>query len=345
MRPDAIHRLLSILLLLRGGRTQTAEALATDFGVNLRTIYRDIRKLQSSGFSIVAAAGPGGGYTLATGGDLASLLYGDDTALAGLLTGGSLFRLGARREAVEEVLRRAKDLIPREEREILERARSRIHVDGGEWYWRDKPEHDLQVFKDAVLNDRTLAITFTERDQPTIFADTVHPYGLVWKGGFWYLIAFSPRDGTFRRFRVQRVVHAEFTGESFRRDPSFDLAAFWRQDLERFGVGATRVLLRIEAAVIPEFEHFDWKAENRITKATDHWLVEMHVDRFEWLVPLILSYGGRITAIEPESLRARVAEGAEHLSRVHVLNAPPSAESKRTGDCSDIRSRAVRGRG
>jgi predicted DNA-binding transcriptional regulator YafY len=332
-------------MLLCGGRTQTADALAEEFGVNVRTIYRDIRKLQGAGFSIAAATGPGGGYSLGSNAELDPLLYGDDATLAGLLTGGSHARLGAQREAVDKVLRRAEELLAKEDREVLNRVRSRIQIDTTEWYWNDKPEQDLRIFKEAALNDRVLTITFTERDQPTIFADTVHPYGLVWKGGFWYLVAYSTREETFRRYRIQRVMNAEVSGESFQRKRDFDVADFWRKDLESFGLGRTHVVLRIDAVAIPEFVHFRWKSQNTITKSTDHWLVEMRVNRTEWLVPLILSYGGRVSALKPEALRSRVADEARELVRAHSTKAPsPPAKGRRTEE-GDIRSRAVRGRG
>jgi predicted DNA-binding transcriptional regulator YafY len=58
-------RLFAIAEALRARRTGiTAAALATRFGVTLRTIYRDLAALQDAGLPLRADRGRGGGYAL-----------------------------------------------------------------------------------------------------------------------------------------------------------------------------------------------------------------------------------------------------------------------------------------
>ena len=60
-------RLLSILMLLQLRGRQTAEALAAEFEVSVRTIYRDVDELAAAGVPVISDRGPGGGFAL-TGG-------------------------------------------------------------------------------------------------------------------------------------------------------------------------------------------------------------------------------------------------------------------------------------
>ena len=60
-------RLLSILMLLQLRGRLTAETLAAEFEVSVRTIYRDIEALSGAGVPIYAEAGPGGGVRLVDG--------------------------------------------------------------------------------------------------------------------------------------------------------------------------------------------------------------------------------------------------------------------------------------
>ena len=64
MRAD---RLLSILLLLQARGRITAQQLAEEHEVSVRTIYRDIDALSTAGVPVYAERGPGGGCALVEG--------------------------------------------------------------------------------------------------------------------------------------------------------------------------------------------------------------------------------------------------------------------------------------
>src|ERR1700722_13649579 len=53
----------------------------------------------------------------------------------------------------------------------------------------------------------------------------VHPYGLVSKGGTWYLLAGA--EAGLRTFRLSRVRAVTVTTEAVERPEDFDLAAAW----------------------------------------------------------------------------------------------------------------------
>src|SRR5690349_23129102 len=60
-------RLLAILMLLQTRGRVTAEALAAEFEVSVRTIYRDIDQLSAADVPVYGDRGPSGGFALLDG--------------------------------------------------------------------------------------------------------------------------------------------------------------------------------------------------------------------------------------------------------------------------------------
>jgi predicted DNA-binding transcriptional regulator YafY len=104
---------------------------------------------------------------------------------------------------------------------------------------------------------------------------------------------------------------------TFDRPKDFDLEKTWARLLDDFGRGRRLVRIRIDAPATNDFESFAWKDDQVITKYADHWIVELRLDDDEWLVPLVLSYGGLVQVLEPASLRERVVVALESALRLH----------------------------
>ena len=82
---NRIDRLQAILTILQSKRVVRAEDLAIRFEVSLRTIYRDIRSLETGGIPIGAEAGIG--YFLLEGYHIPPVMFTHQEARALLLAG------------------------------------------------------------------------------------------------------------------------------------------------------------------------------------------------------------------------------------------------------------------
>ena len=228
-------RLLSLLLLLQTRGRMTAQQLAGEVDVSVRTIYRDMDSLSAAGVPVYADRGTTGGY---------QLLDGYRTHLTGLTTdeAGSLFltgmptaaaELGLGAELATAELKLMAALTP-ELRSRAARIRERFHLDAPGWMSEPDDAPHLAAAADAVWNQHTLTIRYQRWKQPREVDRTVHPLGIVIKAGNWYLIAATPdHPDEARTYRVSRILDLT-TGGPFQRPHDFDLAAYWKAHFQRY---------------------------------------------------------------------------------------------------------------
>lgn len=328
-------RLLSILLLLQTRGRMTAQELAEELEVSVRTIYRDVESLSEAGVPLYADRGPVGGY---------QLLDGYRTRLTGLTPdeADSLFLAGVPGPAAElglgSVLAGAQlkllAALPPELRSRAGRIRERFHLDAPGWFYDgDQPPH-LAAVADAVWNQRSLKVRY--RRWTGEVDRTLDPLGLILKGGVWYLVARV--SGQVRTYRVSRVLELETLDERFERPEGFDLAAFWGSWAEQFRTrlyrgeavvrlspravellpylfNATTARLTMERAGPPDQE--GWIEAVLPTESVDHAYHEL------------LRFGADAEVIAPPELRTRMAEAAHALARIYQGHTPerPQAHS------------------
>ncbi|HET7686895.1 MAG TPA: YafY family protein [Candidatus Limnocylindria bacterium] len=241
-------RLLSMLLMLQTRGRMTAQQLADEMEVSVRTVYRDADQLAAAGIPIYADRGPAGGY---------QLLDGYRTRLTGLTQdeAGSLFFAGMPAAAAElglgTVLATAQlkllAALPTELRSRAGRIRERFHFDAPTWFAEADAAPHLGSVAEAVWSQRRLRIMYRRDGIET--ERVLEPLGIVLKGGAWYLVAqVAGGDGAPRTYRVSRIRAAEPLDERFERPPDFDLAEHWASSIALYEAEIPRlpVTLRID---------------------------------------------------------------------------------------------------
>jgi len=154
-------RLLSILMVLQTRGRVTAEALAAEFEVSVRTIYRDIEELSAADVPVYADRGPNGGF---------QLLDGYRTKLTGLspAEAETLFLAGLPGPAAElglaDVLTAAQlkltAALPERVRATANRVAARFHLDPVGWFRSADDAGLLPAIASAVWNETCLAIRY-----------------------------------------------------------------------------------------------------------------------------------------------------------------------------------------
>jgi len=311
-------RLLSLVLLLQARGQATAQAIAAELEVSVRTVYRDLEALVAAGVPVLTESGPGGGCRLMEGYRFPLRALRPDEAEALLILGvpGVLRELGldAALDAAQRQIRvtaGGPDLT----------GAALVHLDMPRWFGSQEDVPCLRDLARALRSGRRLALGYRAPGDPDAAqARVVGPLGLVNKAGLWYLVCVHDRSGV-RVFRVARITSARPLAERFERPADFDLAAFWRQWSAEFEESRPRlpVMLRASpralailgevfgqaagpalAAALPPDEH-GWRV---LTLSFEHERAAAH---------RLAGFGDQVEVLAPPSVRAGLVATARQI--------------------------------
>jgi predicted DNA-binding transcriptional regulator YafY len=314
-------RLVNLLLLLQTRGQQTAEELARELEVSLRTVYRDIDALGEAGIPIYGERGPHGGIRLVEGyrTRLTGLTSQEAEALFLAALPGPAADLGLASVAAAARLK-VLAALPNELSSRATRISERFHLDAPQWFQQGDEVPHLQTLARAVWEDRVLEMVYDRGDQKV--ERRVEPLGLVLKAGTWYLVARS--GDQHRTYRVSRVVEATVTLEAFERPADFELADFWAESIAAYERDLPRVEIRLKVAE----DRLDQVQEVIGRKATKRALESAVREdgtlvlplTYEWLDEAagpILRMAAFAEVLEPAELRGLVLETAQGILRQH----------------------------
>lgn len=306
-------RLLRIMLLLQEGRQATAQSLADEVEVSVRTIYRDIGALGAAGVPLWTEPGPGGGIRLLdgwqskltgmTGTEMSALM------LLGMPSVAADLGLSDATAAAESKLLGA---LPVSLRASAQLWRERVHVDVPGWFTAPVANELVPVLARAVLGGRQIEIGYRGRSR------VLGPLGLVVKASVWYLVA--SRGERILSFRVDRIESVAELATEVLRPVGFDLAQWWGASMAEFDRSLARFPCRVRlsdsavralprvigVAATPDFDPPD----------TDGWTeVELMLESEEVALVQLIALGGGVSVLDPASLRRSLREVASSIVR------------------------------
>ncbi|WP_435748387.1 helix-turn-helix transcriptional regulator [Microbacterium sp. PMB16] len=191
-----------------GQAGRTAERLAANFEVSVRTIKRDISVLQHAGFPVWARPGPGGGYVVDPDSTLPPVNF-TEAEVAGLAAavavhGGQPFAAQLR-----GVLNKALGVMDHGSRQRASSLTDRIWVDGRPESGSAKAAGSIER---ALSEMRIVTLDYADRDGIRT-TRRVDPIMMALTQGRWYFVGHCRRAEEIRWFRLDRVVGARLTSE------------------------------------------------------------------------------------------------------------------------------------
>lgn len=309
-----LSRLVTLLTLLQTKRVLTATELAHRFSVSTRTIYRDIRTLESAGIPIVTQEGKG--YAMLEGYRLPPIMFTREEAIA-LLTAEKLAskltdtvtaqQSGAAMDKLRAALRYS-------DRDYLETVAPYIQVLDP----ISVPEHPntYQQLVTAVTSHRVVRINYQAAETGEATSREAEPIGL-YLSQYWYLVAFCRLRQAFRNFRLDRITSLTLRDEVFPARPE-TLERYWAEELKRRDREKVVINFNPTAVSPAQVQHlhdtkhqYGWVHEQLLPDGSLEML--FLVGSLPYITTWLLPYAGAITVVEPSALREHLSELAKRV--------------------------------
>lgn len=203
-RSERLHA-LSEMLRRSGARGVSAERLAREFEVSVRTVKRDLHALGNSGAPIWSRPGPGGGYGLAEGASLPPVTLSPTQAVA-LMAAASAAPDAPYADLAAAGIRKIMDVLDPRTRAQADELAHRIWVNA-------LPSSSRAVrsaLEEAMAEQRVVRIRYASGDGITTTRD-VEPVLFASTGGRWYLVGWCRLRDAMRWFAASRIERANVT--------------------------------------------------------------------------------------------------------------------------------------
>lgn len=317
-----IDNLLAILWMLRSGEKITAKQISEKLEMNIRTVYRYIDTISTSGVPIISEPGHNGGYTLLNNFIEAPLFFDFEEQT-------SLFHAAVFAEEAGyyggEALNRAISKLSKYSNQEQE-TKINQHLTSLEVISRLSSlsmEPFLKELEQAVTDRYSVKILYHKSGEKQLNYRLVDPYRIIYWNNKWYVIGFCHLRNDIRSFRVNRIESLMLTAKKFNRPENFSARDFFMKNLlptieDKEGI-TSLVINGNESTLNDVCQHWflgHYLHERNSNQAV--FLLERDIVH-TYIPHLLLPYGKSIQIIEPISLKKRLIEVLSELIKFHQV--------------------------
>ncbi|WYP26843.1 YafY family protein [Alkalihalobacillus sp. FSL W8-0930] len=311
--------LLAILWMLRSDKKITAKQISDKLEINIRTVYRYIDTLTTSGVPIISEPGHNGGYTLLNNFIEAPLFFNSEEQTS--LFHAAVFAEEAGYyggEALNNALSKLSNYSNSEQE-----TKTNQHLATLEVINHLRPssiESFLKKLEEAIATSYSVKILYHKRDDKRLDDRFVDPYRIIYWNKKWYVIGFCHLRQDIRSFRVDRMESLFLTEDTFNQPDHFSAHDHFIKGLLPTYADKDVVSLVVsgdELVLADLCQH--WFLGNYLKEQTSNEAVFLlEEDVILTYVPyILLPFNKSIKVIEPASLKKRLVDILSDLITFH----------------------------
>lgn len=201
--------IFDLMMYVNAKRNFTAQDVAYEFDISVRTAHRYLMELSELGVPLYAEQGRNGGYRVLNNRVLPPVLFDEDEAFAIFFSFQSLkhypslpFDIN-----VESAARKLHANLPEDLKSKVDRLESVLS------FWNPKrivSSPYLKKIIEAALNGQSVIMEYASKTGNK--SKEVAPIGVYANDGLWYMPAFDTEHDAVRLFRADRILALEISG-------------------------------------------------------------------------------------------------------------------------------------
>jgi predicted DNA-binding transcriptional regulator YafY len=320
MKTSRISRVVQLLTTLQSGENYAVSDLAKMFGTSRRTIFRDLKELQTIGVPYH--------YNVKTGSctiDPEFFLPPIDLNLQealGLLLlvhkASSQIQLPFKNSALLAALKIENNL-PSKIRQYCNKQLQNISTKAAPQAPNKTLDKTFAQLQKAITKKNKVSMRYHSLFDGRIIDVELCPYHLMYNRRAWYVLGLSDLHKSIRTFKLNRIKELKSTDKYFADGESFDLYDYLGRAWSMIPEGRIyNIKLRFLPMVANNVAEVQWHSTQKVTRNRDgSAIIEFRVDGLREITWWILGYGDQVQVLAPKALRKKVLETAKNMIKLN----------------------------
>ncbi|WP_028295661.1 helix-turn-helix transcriptional regulator [Olivibacter sitiensis] len=305
-------RIVAIFVQLQSKRIVKAQELADRFDVSIRTIYRDIKTLESSGIPIYGEAGSG--YSLVDDYRLPPMRFSQEE-VASFIAADKLMQKyadGNMQEHFASSMFKIRALLRSQEKEQVTNLESKVIMKPRIQEKEQGTPNALTTLFESIARKTQVLLLYQALNADTPSERLVEPVGIFHQDSNWHMIAYCLLRQDYRQFRTDRIHDIKLTEQSFQHQ--HQPLSFYLNNKEKKPTITTKIVVPNDVA-----RHLSWErsyfgfVEEELVD--EKWLMTFEVTNLEGFARWFVSFGDRASIIEPDELIIHVRDLIDRIGQ------------------------------
>ncbi len=219
-----LARLISLLTILQSKRLITATELSEKYGVSIRTVYRDIRKLEEAGVPIITLEGKG--YSIMEGYFLSPIRF-DQNEVNAMITAEKIVAKSKNQSLIKhfnDALTKIKSTFKSQMQIKSELLESKMFVlSTSKNNIENKALSKMQM---AITDFYMVKLKYQKANSDKVSEREIEPLAIYSYNDIWIVIAWCHLRNDYRSFRLDRIQEFRLLSKHF-EDRAFDIRSYF----------------------------------------------------------------------------------------------------------------------